>query len=156
MTVTMVAAYPGKRAVDLAGATSACVVFAPIVAAIALAIWLDDRGSPFFTQTRVGTTRRVFRIFKLRTMRAGEVTRVGRWLRRTGLDELPQFANVWRGEMSVVGPRPLTADDLVRLDWSSASHDRAHRSSTSPRASQEHRVHRMPLPTKRGAGTDPR
>lgn len=51
------------------------------------------------------------------------MTRVGGWLRRTGLDELPQFVNVCRGEMSIVGPRPLTVEDVTRLDWSSASHD---------------------------------
>jgi len=104
-------------------AASACIVFAPAVAVIMLAIWLEDRGSPFFTQARIGTARVTFRILKFRTMREGVVTKVGRWLRRTGLDELPQFANVWRGDMSIVGPRPLTAEDIARLNWSSADHD---------------------------------
>ena len=116
-------AYRGKRIVDIALAAAACILFAPVVGVITLAIWLDDRGSPFFTQTRVGKGRRTFRILKFRTMSAGVVTRVGRWLRRTGLDELPQFVNVCRGEMSIVGPRPLTADDIARLNWSTAYHD---------------------------------
>jgi lipopolysaccharide/colanic/teichoic acid biosynthesis glycosyltransferase len=116
-------AYLGKRVLDLALAAVACMMFAPVVAVIAFAIWLEDRGSPFFTQMRVGQGRRTFRILKFRTMRAGVVTRVGRWLRRTGLDELPQFVNVCRGEMSIVGPRPLTLEDITRLDWSSEDHD---------------------------------
>ena len=117
------AAYPRKRAMDIAFAAAACVVFAPVVAVIGAAIWLEDGGSPFFTQPRVGAARATFRILKFRTMRDGCVTRVGHWLRRTGLDELPQFVNVYRGDMSVVGPRPLTAEDVERLKWSSAQHD---------------------------------
>lgn len=116
-------AYCGKRALDVTLAASACIVFAPVTVVVLLAIWLDDRGSPFFTQMRVGKGRKTFRILKFRTMRDGVVTRVGRWLRRTGLDELPQFVNVCRGEMSIVGPRPLTMDDIARLDWSSEYHD---------------------------------
>lgn len=115
--------YRGKRTLDLAFAGIACFVFAPAAAMIALAIWLDDRGSPFFVQMRIGQGRRPFRILKFRSMRNGVVTRVGRWLRRTGLDELPQFANVCRGDMSVVGPRPLTQEDIERLSWSTARHD---------------------------------
>ena len=56
-------------------------------------------------------------------MRGQRVTRVGRWLRRTGIDELPQFVNVLRGEMSVVGPRPLTQQDVERLGWHDEPHD---------------------------------
>jgi undecaprenyl phosphate N,N'-diacetylbacillosamine 1-phosphate transferase len=108
---------------DIALAAAACIVFAPVVAVIMLAIWLEDRDSPFFMQPRIGAKRTTFRILKFRTMRAGAVTRVGRWLRRTGLDELPQFVNVYRGEMSIVGPRPLTAEDIARLSWSSTHYD---------------------------------
>jgi len=123
MNTSIDSAYRGKRAMDIAFAASACVAFAPVVTVITLAIWLEDGGSPFFTQPRIGKARKTFRILKFRTMRDGVVTRVGHWLRRTGLDELPQFVNVCRGDMSVVGPRPLTADDIARLNWSSAAHD---------------------------------
>jgi lipopolysaccharide/colanic/teichoic acid biosynthesis glycosyltransferase len=116
-------AYRGKRVLDVTLATVACIGFAPVLAVITAAIWLDDRGTPFFTQLRVGKGRKTFRILKFRTMRGGAVTRVGRWLRRTGLDELPQFVNVCCGEMSIVGPRPLTLEDITRLDWSSEDHD---------------------------------
>jgi lipopolysaccharide/colanic/teichoic acid biosynthesis glycosyltransferase len=68
-------------------------------------------------------TGRPFRILKFRSMRDGRVTRVGRLLRATGLDELPQFINILRGHMSAVGPRPLTADDVARLGWSGAQFD---------------------------------
>ena len=63
------------------------------------------------------------RIFKFRSMRGGQVTRVGRVLRATGLDEIPQFLNILRGDMSAVGPRPLTAADVARLGWDGARFD---------------------------------
>jgi len=115
--------YSGKRAVDIIAAGAACLIFAPLAAGIALATWLEDGGSPLFLQTRVGHRRRPFTVLKFRTMRDQQVTRVGRWLRQTGLDELPQFINVCRGQMSVIGPRPLTAEDVRRLGWADRNHD---------------------------------
>jgi len=93
--------YCGKRTVDVITAGTACVVFAPLAAGIALATWLEDGGPPLFLQSVSVITRRPFTVFKFRTMRDGQATYVGRWLRQTGLDELPQFINVCRGEMSV-------------------------------------------------------
>jgi lipopolysaccharide/colanic/teichoic acid biosynthesis glycosyltransferase len=122
--------YRSKRILDLAAAGTAFLVFAPIAAAVCIAIWLDDRGSPLISQPRIGDARQSFTILKFRSMKNSQVTRVGRWLRRTGIDELPQFVNVWRGDMSVVGPRPLTAGDIERLGWNDASHD--WRYSTKP------------------------
>jgi lipopolysaccharide/colanic/teichoic acid biosynthesis glycosyltransferase len=115
--------YVGKRTLDVLVAVAACAAFAPLVAGIAVATWLEDSGSPLFAQPRVGRRRSPFTIFKLRSMREQRVTRVGRWLRRTGIDELPQFVNVLRGEMSVVGPRPLTQEDVQRLGWHEPPHD---------------------------------
>jgi lipopolysaccharide/colanic/teichoic acid biosynthesis glycosyltransferase len=115
--------FIGKRSLDLALSGAACAAFAPLMAGIAVAVWLDDGEQPLFKQARVGARRRSFPIFKFRSMRDGQVTRVGHWLRRTGLDELPQFMNVCRGEMSIVGPRPLTPTDVAKLGWDKPSHD---------------------------------
>ena len=109
-----------KRAIDLAVSLAACALSLPLIAAIAVAIRLDSSGPVFFRQERIGQFGRLFSIFKFRSMRAdahllpapaeGEpdprVTRVGRLLRRTRLDELPQLFNVVLGHMSLVGPRP--------------------------------------------------
>ncbi len=86
----------------------------------AVCAWLrgvEDGGPALFTQGAGGRGRGPFRIYKLRPMRDGQVTRVGRWLRGTGLDESLQFWNVLRGDMSFVGPRPLTEDDIARLGY---------------------------------------
>jgi len=115
--------YAGKRVLDVLIAGTACAAFAPLVAGAAVATWLEDSGSPLFAQSRVGRQRHPFTILKLRSMQEQRVTRVGRWLRHTGIDELPQFVNVLRGEMSVVGPRPLTPYDVERLGWHVPSED---------------------------------
>jgi exopolysaccharide biosynthesis polyprenyl glycosylphosphotransferase len=120
-----------KRSFDLLGAGILLLAAAPVMALIAAAVKLDSRGPVLFQQERVGKAGRRFRIFKFRTMvpdaeerkaelmmhnEAGglfkidgdpRITRVGRLLRKTSLDELPQLFNVMRGEMSLVGPRPL-------------------------------------------------
>jgi lipopolysaccharide/colanic/teichoic acid biosynthesis glycosyltransferase len=90
------------------------------MAMIMVAILLDDGRPVLFRQPRLGYRRRPFSILKFRSMRDGRVTRVGRMLRATGLDELPQFINILRGDMSGVGPRPLTAADVDRLGWTGA------------------------------------
>jgi exopolysaccharide biosynthesis polyprenyl glycosylphosphotransferase len=128
-----------KRVVDVAGAAAGLAVLSPLYAAIAVLIKVDSSGPVFFGQARVGHGGRVFRMWKFRTMRQGadaekgavahlnhtgdsrlfkipndpRVTRVGAWLRRWSLDELPQFWNVLMGEMSLVGPRPFFERDLA-------------------------------------------
>jgi lipopolysaccharide/colanic/teichoic acid biosynthesis glycosyltransferase len=120
-----------KRAVDVFVAAALLVVLAPLLAAVALAVRLDSPGPALFRQRRVGRASREFTILKFRTMRVGtpdlashlmgpgsdRVTRVGRWLRRTSLDELPQLLNVLAGDMTLVGPRPALHNqhDLVAL-----------------------------------------
>jgi len=131
-----------KRCLDVIVSALLLVAFAPAMALIALAIKLDSRGNAFYQQTRVGKDGRRFQLIKFRTMVPGaegrtaelmvhstdpdwliiehdpRVTRVGRLLRRTSLDELPQFWHVLRGEMSMVGPRPLSElDDEAVLGW---------------------------------------
>jgi exopolysaccharide biosynthesis polyprenyl glycosylphosphotransferase len=110
-----------KRAFDLAVASVALVGLAPILLAVALAVRLGSGRPVLYAQERMGLDGRLFRMLKFRTMRrdaegetgpvwaqAGDPrrTRLGRWLRRTSLDELPQLWNVLRGDMSIVGPRP--------------------------------------------------
>lgn len=110
-----------KRAFDIAVALVASIVTSPVMLLAAAAILMEDRGPVFFRQQRVGAGGRPFVIYKFRTMRndAGaqwvrpgddRITRVGRILRRSSIDELPQLFNVLRGEMSVVGPRPEMLD----------------------------------------------
>jgi lipopolysaccharide/colanic/teichoic acid biosynthesis glycosyltransferase len=110
----------GKRILDVLLAATAFLVVAPVLLVCAMAIYLDSRGSIFYSQWRVGRNAVPFRIIKLRTMVKGadgqgprltasgdpRITRVGRILRCAKLDELPQLLNVLRGEMSLVGPRP--------------------------------------------------
>jgi exopolysaccharide biosynthesis polyprenyl glycosylphosphotransferase len=110
-----------KRALDLVVSTLVLVLTAPLMALIAVLIRLTSPGPVLFAQERVGLNGRVFRMYKFRTMRVGgpdesatrwttaqdpRRTRLGGLLRRTNLDELPQFFNVLKGEMSIVGPRP--------------------------------------------------
>jgi lipopolysaccharide/colanic/teichoic acid biosynthesis glycosyltransferase len=112
-----------KRGVDVAVAGVGLVVTAPLVAATAAAVWASMGRPVLFTQDRVGRGERIFRIKKFRSMRAptspdeaddDRITRVGRFIRKTSLDELPQLANILRGDMSLVGPRPLLVRYLPR------------------------------------------
>jgi lipopolysaccharide/colanic/teichoic acid biosynthesis glycosyltransferase len=112
-----------KRLLDVAGAAGGLLFFLPAMTAVSLAILLEDGFPLLFRQQRLGAGRRPFTILKFRSMRNGQITRVGRILRTTGLDELPQFINVLRGEMSAVGPRPLTAADTARLGWGAPRYD---------------------------------
>ena len=112
-----------QRVFDVIGAAAGLAVFAPVMAVIAVAVLIDDGGPVLFRQERVGRERMPFRILKFRSMRDGRITRVGRLLRATGLDEVSQLFNILRGDMSAVGPRPLTADDVARLGWASSAFD---------------------------------
>jgi lipopolysaccharide/colanic/teichoic acid biosynthesis glycosyltransferase len=106
-----------KRLFDVVGAAAGLLVFSPVLAVLAAAILVEDGRPVLFRQVRLGRARRPFTIVKFRTMTDGRITRVGRVLRATGLDELPQFVNILRGDMSAVGPRPLADTDVRRLGW---------------------------------------
>ena len=120
-----------KRAVDIVGATAGLALAAPILALAACAIKLEDRGPVLFRQMRLGRGAKQFEILKLRTMTVDaeklrgdgvvvdgdpRITRIGNLLRRTAVDELPQLWHVLRGEMSLVGPRPVPPPHLERYD----------------------------------------
>ena len=101
-----------KRLFDITAVLLTAALWLPLMAVISLAVWAGLGGSVFFVQERPGLGGRPFRLIKFRTMREGggtdaqRLTRLGRWLRSTSLDELPEFWNVLKGEMSLVGPRP--------------------------------------------------
>ncbi len=129
-----------KRLMDVVLAASGVIVMAPLLAALAIAVKLDSRGPVLFRQPRVGRAGRGFDMFKFRSMVDGadamkddlrtrnetsglfkiaddpRITRVGRFLRRTSLDELPQLFNVLKGDMSLVGPRPLVPDEDALIE----------------------------------------
>jgi lipopolysaccharide/colanic/teichoic acid biosynthesis glycosyltransferase/GT2 family glycosyltransferase len=137
------AARAAKRSMDILGAALGLVLSSPIILLAGLAIKLDTPGPVFYRQKRVGAAGRIFQLIKLRTMvkdadripyekvpanplngplmappHDPRITRVGRFLRRWSLDELPQFWNVLRGEMSLVGPRPEVPEVVARFeDW---------------------------------------
>jgi lipopolysaccharide/colanic/teichoic acid biosynthesis glycosyltransferase len=121
----------GKRALDIALASAVTVVVSPVLAGIAVAIKLESRGPVFFRQERVGRFGRGFEILKFRSLveepprEPGDylisaadprITRVGAFLRRWSLDELPQLWNVLRGDMSIVGPRPTLRYQVEQYD----------------------------------------
>lgn len=123
-----------KRILDILIAAVALVALAPVLVAIALALRLSQGRPVFFRQARVGKDGVPFTLYKFRTMSAGpstppadqpvqkdhadpRITPLGRLLRRYALDELPQLWHILRGEMSLVGPRPLPVDDLAHPAW---------------------------------------
>lgn len=114
--------YQGcKRAMDFILSLAGIIVLAPVFVILAIAVKLDSKGPVLFCQKRVGIHKKTFQMFKFRTMRTDApkdmpthllqnpdqcITRVGRFLRKTSLDELPQLFNILRGDMAVIGPRP--------------------------------------------------
>lgn len=119
-----------KRLLDIIIATMGLVVLSPVFVVLAILIKKDDGGPIFFTQDRVGLHKKPFRLYKFRSMRVTApancpteeldnpdfwITKTGTWMRKTSLDELPQILNIIRGDMSIVGPRPvvLAEEELI-------------------------------------------
>jgi lipopolysaccharide/colanic/teichoic acid biosynthesis glycosyltransferase len=115
-----------KRAIDVTASLILVVMLAPLMLVIALAVICESPGGAFFRQRRAGLRGREFEVVKFRSMRPGppgqghatgirdpRITRLGGFLRRTSLDELPQFFNVLTGDMSLVGPRPLLMSSIL-------------------------------------------
>ncbi len=132
-----------KRGIDVVGSLAALILMGPLLIAITVAIWLCDAGPVVYSQERIGRNGRTFRCLKFRTMRMNadrlfeellssdplarrewetmhklrrdpRVTRLGKFLRMSSLDELPQLFNVLRGDMSLVGPRPIVSAEAGR------------------------------------------
>lgn len=126
-----------KRGMDIAGAVTLLLLFSPILVCVWAVLMITTRGKPFFAQERVGECGRTFKMFKFRTMRLDadklqhlvvnekdgpifknrqdpRITRIGRYLRKTSIDEMPQLWNVLRGEMSLVGPRPPVPKETAK------------------------------------------
>lgn len=130
-------AWGCKRVADWITAAALLIILSPLLLLLVVTVWLDSSGSIFFKQWRVGHRGQLFEILKFRTMHSNaeqshhqlmvgqtgmhklqndpRMTNSGRWLRKYSLDELPQLFNVLRGEMSLVGPRPLALYDAIRL-----------------------------------------
>ena len=119
-----------KRIIDILLSGLAIIILSPLLLILCIAIKLDSPGPIFFTQKRVGIHKTYFQIYKFRTMRTDTpkdmpthmlanpeqyITKTGRFLRKTSVDELPQIFNIFKGDMSIVGPRPAlwNQDDLV-------------------------------------------
>ena len=135
--------YRLKRTLDIVGSLAALILFAPLLVIISLVIWSADNGSVIYSHDRLGRGGRRFRCLKFRTMtmqadeclsqlllsdgaareewlaiqkirRDPRITKLGRFLRRTSIDELPQLYNVLRGDMSLVGPRPIVHSEVAK------------------------------------------
>ena len=119
-----------KRLADLICSLVGMILLSPLIIAVVIAVKLDSKGPVMFKQKRIGINKKTFNILKFRTMRIDTpkdtpthlldnpeqwITRVGRFLRKTSLDELPQILNIIKGDMSIVGPRPAlwNQDDLI-------------------------------------------
>jgi len=113
-----------KRLFDLVFSLIALLVFAIPMTIIVLLLAFKERHSIFFRQDRIGKNKTFFTILKFQTMVDQISTKTGHWLRRTGLDELPQFFNVLKGDMSIVGPRALTKFDIERVCWDDKYHEK--------------------------------
>lgn len=111
-----------KKCFDGLAVAVGLILMGWVLVLIALSIWLTDGRPILFRQQRLGLHKQPFSIYKFRTMQNEVVTKSGQFLRQTGLDELAQILNILQGDMSVVGPRPLTQADVMRLGWDDAYH----------------------------------
>ena len=120
-----------KRAVDIMVSLCALIVLTPILIVISVLIKIESRGPVIFKQNRVGINSKEFTIYKFRSMKVGSpevasnslknykdhVTKIGKFIRKTSLDELPQLINVIKGDMSLVGPRPVISSEIELLEF---------------------------------------
>lgn len=132
-----------KRSLDILLSLVGLILCLPLFLLIIAAIEIDDPGQVFFSQNRVGINKKIFKLYKFRSMKASTphdtpthllknpeqyITRVGKFLRKTSLDELPQLWNIFKGDMSVIGPRPALYNQYDLID----GHDKVEANSVRP------------------------
>ncbi|VYT79844.1 sugar transferase [Clostridium tertium] len=113
-----------KRLMDRVGAFIGIIILSPLLIIVAILIKIDSKGSTIFSQVRVGYKGREFKIYKFRTMvedaeelkKDPRITKIGKFIRKTSIDELPQLLNILRGDMSIVGPRPSLPGEVKNFD----------------------------------------
>lgn len=141
-----------KRMLDLIISMCALIVLMPLLAVIMIAIKLDSSGSVFFKQKRIGKNKEIFEIYKFRTMLSSTpkdtpthllenpdacITKTGKFLRKTSLDELPQLINIFKGEMSFIGPRPALWNQFDLIE----ARDQVHANDIRPGLSGWAQIH---------------
>jgi lipopolysaccharide/colanic/teichoic acid biosynthesis glycosyltransferase len=112
-----------KRLFDIIFSSLALIVFAVPCTVITLLLVLKEKHPVFFYQERIGLNKKPFRIIKFQSMIWDQPTTTGKFIRKMGLDEVPQFINVLKGDMSIVGPRAITQADIDRLSWGDTYHE---------------------------------
>ena len=118
-----------KRTIDVFGSIVGIILFSPVIIIFAILVLISERVFPFYTQQRVGKGGRIFRIYKIRSMvrdadkisnwtleNDPRITKIGKFMREWNIDELPQFLNVLKGDMSLVGPRPETPENVEKFE----------------------------------------
>lgn len=100
------------------------LIITPLIFLISLLLFFQDRTNVIFIQKRIGLDKVEFKIYKFKTMENEKITFVGKYLRKLGLDEIPQLYNILKGDMAFVGPRPLTQFDIDRLKWNNQEYYR--------------------------------
>lgn len=100
------------------------IIFLPIILSVSFLILIFDQQNPIFIQKRLGLNRQLFTIYKFQTFKNNQITTLGRILRKTGVDEIPQLFNIIINNINFIGPRPLTQIDVNRLGWTSSFYDK--------------------------------
>lgn len=111
-----------KRIFDILFSVIGLLIFAVPMTIVCLIIKIKENHPLIYRQIRLGRNKKPFKLYKIQTMVDEQVTPIGKYIRECGLDEVPQFFNVLKGDMSIVGPRALTCEDIYRMKWNDDYH----------------------------------
>jgi lipopolysaccharide/colanic/teichoic acid biosynthesis glycosyltransferase len=100
------------------------LILFPVIISVSVLIVVIDKQSPIFKQQRVKIDRKPFTIYKFQTFKNGNISNLGKLLRKLGIDEIPQLLNILKNDINFIGPRPLTQNDIDRLGWNSPFYDK--------------------------------